>query len=406
MMRDLHAQGLSISEIARRTGHDRKTVRKYINLGKEPSCKPRPRRPSKLDPFRDHIARRLREYPELTAVRLFEEIQGMGYKGKLTILKDFIRPIRRRQVQAVLRFETRPGRQGQVDWSEMARVRLDDMMRRLYCFNMVLGYSRMRYIEFTLRTDTAAFIQGHINAFRYFGGYPREILYDNTRNVVLRRALKASEHEWNPLFQDFFLYYGFIPRLCRVMRSQTKGKVESVVKYVKRNFLPGRSFESLEDINNQRWRWLERVNSGVHGTTHEVPRERLREEELQPIDGKPEFVVYLSAWRKVSRDCFVSYHGNKYSVPYRYAGREAEVRERDGRIAVLIDGSAVCEHELLHGKGRTSRMKEHFKGLLKEILGEGRSAHRKRLPFYDFSGEVEVEKRSLEYYEPKGGDSG
>lgn len=106
MMRDLHAQGLSISEIARRTGHDRKTVRKYINLGKEPSYRPRPRRPSKLDPYKDYITRRLQEYPELTAVRLFEEIQGMGYKGKLTILKDYIRPIRRRQVQAVLRYET------------------------------------------------------------------------------------------------------------------------------------------------------------------------------------------------------------------------------------------------------------------------------------------------------------
>ncbi len=182
--------------------------------------------------------------------------------------------------------------------------------------------------------------------------------------------------------------------------------MESVVKYVKRNFLPGREFDSLADINNQRWRWLEKVNTRVHGTTHEVPRERLREEDLQPIDGKPMYVVYLSDTRKVSRDCFVSYHGNRYSVPYRYAGREAEVRERDGKLLVLINGRAVCMHELLHGKGRTSRKREHFKGLLKEILGEGRSTrgYKKRLPFYDFSGEVEVEKRPLDYYELRGGD--
>ena len=103
-------------------------------MGKKLSYKPMQKRPSKLDPYKDYIARRLQEYPELTAVRIFEEIQGMGYTGKLTILKDYTRPLRRRQVQAVLRYETRPGWQGQVDWSEVARVRLDDMMRRLHCY--------------------------------------------------------------------------------------------------------------------------------------------------------------------------------------------------------------------------------------------------------------------------------
>lgn len=403
MIRDLHAQGLSISEIARKTGHDRKTVRKYINRKRESSYKPRPKRPSKLDPYKEYILRRLHECPRLSAVRLFEEIQEMGYPGGLTILKDFIMPIRPRPVQAVYRFETKPGKQAQVDWSEVARIRLDGKTRKLYCFNMVLGYSRMRYVEFTLRTDTAAFIRCHLNAFRYFGGYPEEILYDNTKNVVLKRAVKASESTWNPLYEDFSRYYGFIPRLCRIMRYQTKGKVENNVRYVKGNFLAGRKFESLADINHQRWPWLEKVNSKVHGTTHEIPRERLKEENLSPIDGKPEYVIYLTDTRKVSRDCYISYLANRYSVPYKYAGREATVREYDGKLQVLIDRQMVCEHELLSGKGRVSRKKEHFKGLLKEILREGRVESGRRLPFYDFSGEVEVEKRPLDYYEARGG---
>ena len=216
VIKELYAQGLSIKAIRRQTGHSRKTIRKYIRQDEPPVYKPRPRRPGKLDPYKEYICGRLKEYP-LTAVRLFEEIREQGYDGGYTLVKEFARKIKGVVgVKAVYRFETRPGKQAQVDWSEVARVRVDDMIRRLHCFNMVLGYSRMRYIEFTIQTDTPTFIQCHLNAFHYYGGYPLEILYDNTRNVVLRRALKASEHEWNPLFEDFYRYYGFTPRLCRI----------------------------------------------------------------------------------------------------------------------------------------------------------------------------------------------
>jgi transposase len=402
VIKELYAQGLSIKAIRRQTGHSRKTIRKYIKQDEPPVYKPRPRRPSKLDPYKEYICGRLKEYP-LTAVRLFEEIREQGYDGGYTLVKEFARKIKGVVgVKAVYRFETLPGKQAQVDWSEVARVRVDDVMRRLHCFNMVLGYSRMRYVEFTIQTDTPTFIWCHLNAFRYFGGYPLEILYDNTRNVVLRRALKASEHRWNPLFEDFYRYYGFTPRLCRIARSQTKGKVESVVKYVKGNFLLGRSFDSLADINAQRWKWLEKVNSRVHGTTHEVPLERLKEENLQPIDGKPEYIVYRTASRKVSRDCFISYLANRYSVPYRYAGREATVRTFHGKLQVLVEGRVVCEHALLPGKGRVARNRKHFKGLLKEIIREGGRPYQK-LPLMNFSGDMEVEKRSLDVYDQLGG---
>jgi hypothetical protein len=269
---------------------------------------------------------------------------------------------------------------------------------------MVLGYSRTRYIEFTLQTDTATFIQCHLNAFEYFGGYPDEILYDNTKNVVLKRAIKASDSSFNPLFEDFSRHYGFTVRLCRVRRAQTKGKVENTIGYVKRDFIMGREFESLEDMNAQRWPWLEKVNSQPHGTTHEVPTQRLKDENLHPLEARPGYVVYQQTTRKVSRDCFVSYLANKYSVPYRYAGREATVKTFQGRLQVIIAGRVVCEHELLAGKGRVSRHRKHFKGLLKEIREEGSRPYQK-LPLMDFSGgDVQVEKRALEVYEQFGGD--
>jgi len=179
--------------------------------------------------------------------------------------------------------------------------------------------------------------------------------------------------------------------------------VENSVKYAKGDFILGREFESLDDINNQRWSWLDKVNSKVHGTTHEVPLERLKKENLQSLDGKPEYIVYQQFTRRVARDCFISYLANKYSVPYLYAGREAVVNTHAGKLQVLIDNKIICEHEIIAGKNRVSRKKEHFKGLLKEILKEGRTSYQK-LPLMNFSGEdIDVEKRSLEVYDQIGG---
>src|SRR5574337_1164788 len=153
MIRELHAQGLSITEISDKTGYDRKTVRKYLNLTSIPEPKKRAKKESKLDKYRDYIIQKLNEGP-FTAARLLRELQEMGFTGKYTIVKDFIRKVRPEQgVQAVYRYEKKPGIQAQVDWSEFGRAEIDGKVLKLYCFNMVLGYSRMRYIEFTLSID-------------------------------------------------------------------------------------------------------------------------------------------------------------------------------------------------------------------------------------------------------------
>jgi transposase len=322
VLRDMYRQGMSISEIARQTGNDRKTVRAYVNSSEPLKPKKWTKKASKLDPFKDYITDKLQEGP-FTAARLLREIQEMGFSGKYTIVKDFVREVRPEQaVQAVYRYETKPGVQAQVDWSEFGKAEIDGKILKLYCFSMILGYSRMRYIEFTLSIDTTTLIKCHLNAFRYFGGYTKEILYDNMKQVVIKRAIKSSDSEWNPKFEDFFKHYGFIPRLCRPYRPQTKGKIENTIGYVRRDFFLGKSFASLQDMNAQALSWLARVNSSAHGTTHEIPLERLKSEGLKPIDGVPEYLIILEETRKISKDCFISYLGNKYSVPYRCAGRE------------------------------------------------------------------------------------
>jgi transposase len=287
LIKELFYRGFNKSEIARITGFDRKTVRKYLLQNTVPEPQKRPLKPSKLDPYKPYILEKLNEGP-YTAVRLFREIQEMGFNGGETIVRDFIRKVRPKQgVPAIIRYETKPGIQSQVDWGELGTIEVDGKLKKLFCFNMILGYSRMRYVEFTLSMDTPTLIQCHINAFDHFRGYTQEILYDNMKQVVIKRALKSSDSEWNSQYEDFFKHYGFIPRLCRPYRPQTKGKIENTVGYVKRDFFLGRRFTSLDNLNAQVHKWLKIVNSTVHGTTYQIPLERLKET------------------RKVSKDCYI-----------------------------------------------------------------------------------------------------
>jgi transposase len=398
LIRDLYSQGLSISEISDRTGYDRKTVRKYINKKTALEPQKRPTRSSKLDPYKPFLLEKLNEGP-YTSARLFREIKEMGYDGGETIVKDFVRKVRPKLgVPAVLRYETKPSVQSQVDWGELGTIEVDGKLKKLFCFSMVLGYSRMRYVEFTLSIDTPTLIQSHLNAFLYFGGRTQEILYDNMKQVVIKRALKSSDSEWNSLFEDFFKHYGFIPRLCRPYRPQTKGKIENTIGYIKRDFFLGVEFNSLENLNSQVFRWLKRVNSSVHGTTHEIPLERLKEENLILLDQVPPYKVVRIEIRKVSSDCYISYLGNKYSAPYKFAGRTAELHISDGKFQVYVDNELICEHEILSGNNRVIRKKEHFQGLLSEILKQNSVCRNTSKSPLKFSS-PEVEKRSLDVYE-------
>jgi transposase len=398
MLRDLFNKELSISEIARRTGHSRGTVRKYLRSQVPPAPQKRSKKPSKLDGYREYITNRLQEYP-ISAKRIFREIQERGFEGKYTIVKDFVRAVRPEVgVIAVYRYETKPGVQSQVDWAECGRIDIDGQSRKLYCFTMVLGYSRMRYVEFTLHIDVHTLIECHSNAFHYFGGYTTEILYDNMKQVVLKRAPVSSNSIWNSQFEDFFNYYGFIPRLCRPYRPQTKGKIENSVGFVKRDFFLGSEFCSFSDLNFQAQKWLARINSTVHGTTNEIPLERLKEERLRDYNAVPPYHNILEENRKISRDSYISYLGNRYSVPYRFAGRNCLLQISDKKLSVVVGREMICTHEIYHGHGKTSRNKEHFQGLLSEILKQNSTSRAKCSAIFKFI-EPEVEQRALSIYD-------
>ncbi len=387
MFKTMKEQGMSISEIARRTGVSRKTVRKYIAMEK-PVKYSREGRQSVIAPYTDYVRGRIDKH-NLSAVRIYEEIREKGYPGSYTTVKRLCRELRKdRRIQAVYRYETDPGKQSQVDFGDFGYIDIDGKHRKLYAFSMILGYSRLRYVEFTTDISTENVIKMHLNAFSFYGGFTDTILYDNMKQVVIDRKIRASESTFNEKFMDFAEYYGIVIRLCYPYRPETKGKIENTIKYLRYNFFNGRTFTDLNNINIQCTEWLNRVNSQIHGTTHEIPVERLKKESLNQLSSVPAYMTRKEESRKVSRDCYVSYKGNRYSVPWKYAGRECRIIEESELVKIEIDSGIVADHAILKGTGRISRNKDHFEGLLKAIKEENSAVYSQ-----------EVETRDLKRYE-------
>lgn len=404
MIQEHYRNGVSISEIARRTGHDRKTVRSVINGPLIPPTNKRLPKTRKIDPFVTYLERRI-EQGVLNAEKLYQEIRAQGYSGTARSVRRFVQPHRTaKQPTATVRFETEPGQQAQVDWGSFGTIDHFGRQRRLYAFVMTLGWSRAMYIEFTVSMDTTWWLRCHLHAFHYFGGVPREILHDNLKTAVLERTADDIVH-WHPRYLDFARYYGFSPRACRPYRAQTKGKVESGVKYVRGNFWPGLFFDDLADLNRQGWGWLDRVaNVRVHGTTGEVPFARLAQEALQPLAGKPDYDTSLVCYRRSSKDCLVSYEGNYYSVPASHAGQRLLLKEteRDELGIYTLDGAELARHALVQGHRQQSIIAGHYQlprvnPLAKQHCGAVQSGTRlwpARLP-----DAPHVEKRALRQYE-------
>ena len=213
---EMKGAGRSIREIARELDVSRNTVRRYLKTPEAMRPKPRPPRGSKVDPYTEYIDRRMAEGLENCVVP-HRELVARGYDGGYSILKGYVSPPRRqRQPEATLRFETAPGEQAQVDWGSLSYLSEDGKRRSLWVFVMTMGWSRACYVELVRRTDTAAFIQCHVNAFEYLGGVPRRCLYDNAKVVTLGRD-EAGQVEWNRRMLDFAMRVGFERELYRIL---------------------------------------------------------------------------------------------------------------------------------------------------------------------------------------------
>jgi transposase len=296
LLRHLLEQDVSISAAARQLGVHRATVHRWIDAGLldtdtdriQARYTPRPPVPTKLDPFKPLLAQRLEDFPELTAQRLFDELRAGGYTGGYSQLRDYVRTLRPAPVpEPVVRFETPPGHQAQVDF---AHCRLPWGVR--YALVVVLGSSRQLWVQFSPRQDLRTLLTGLAACFTTWGGVPRELLFDQMRSVLTRDdRLAGGGLTHNLEFLRFCRHYGVTPRVCRPYRAKTKGKVERPIRYLRQSFLYGRPFLGDADQNAQVEHWLATVaNRRVHGTTKAVPAERFATEEqpaLQPLPARP-----------------------------------------------------------------------------------------------------------------------
>ena len=291
-IRVLSRQGKSIREIARMLAVSRNTVRHYLR-GEGLPHYAREARPSKLDQYKHYIAERVKAAaPEwIPATVLLRELRRLGYPGGISILKGHLATLRPvAKPEPLIRFETEPGRQMQVDFATIRRGR-----DRLSVFIATLGWSRASYVEFVTDERMETLLGCHERAFYYFGGVPREVLYDNMRTVVTDRdRYGPGLHRYHRTFLDFAHHHGFVPRLCRPYRAKTKGKVERFIRYLRAScYVPLASQFSPEGLKIDRdtanarvGTWLREVaNARVHATTGEVPLVRLEHERerLQPV---------------------------------------------------------------------------------------------------------------------------
>jgi transposase len=275
MILDLHRQGAGISAIARRTGLDRKTVRKIIASGLEPpTYGPRPPRISQLQLFEPYLRERLDAVPELTGRRLHRELTAVGYRGGYTAVTDLLRQIRPASVLPFeVRFETPPGQQAQVDFAHFRSVFTDEpgIERVIWLFSFVLGHSRLLWGQFVPHQDMQTLLRCHTAAFEALQGVPGEILYDRMRTVFNREDPDAGHIVYNRTLVEFARHYGYLPKACKAYRAKTKGKVERPFRYIREDFFLGRSFRNLADLNDQFRQWLDEVaNARIHATTRRV----------------------------------------------------------------------------------------------------------------------------------------
>ena len=366
---ELKRQGLSIRAISRLTGYCRKTVRKYlIQPDSVPVYGPREKQPGKLEGFKPYLEDRMRAGVWNARV-LLRELRERGYSGGYTLLTDWLRPQRESaRMVAVRRFETPPGKQAQVDWGHLGTLEINGEERKLWGFTFTLGYSRTMMAEAAVDQKLGTLLRMHEEAFRQLGGVPEEILYDRMKTVWLDTD-ERGEIVWHPVFLDFARYWGFTPRLCRPYRAQTKGKVESGVKYIRRNFLcglQGREPSCLSDLNGQLRSWMwEVANQRVHGTTHEQVAARwdVDQRSLQPLDGRPPYPYIDDELRKVARDAYVSWQGSRYSVPWEYAGRSVWVRECGCDVEVQYGRERIAVHSQAQRKHAVVTQTEHHRGI-------------------------------------------
>lgn len=362
----------SLGQIARRLRIDRKTVRTALRQVSYPGLAPKSpaSRPSILDQHKPLIATYLDDAPELTAVQVMQRLQqDRGYGGEISLVRRHLAAVHRQVREVLLRLTHMPGKVAQVDWAHCGRMTIGRTQRRLSLFAMVLAYSRMIYVEFTLSERMDAFLEAHQRAFQFFGAVPDRCLYDNCKTVVLDR--RDGRIVFHPRLLAFAGQCLFAVRACPPRRPRHKGVVESAIGYFRKNFQNGRPpATDLERERRDLQRWRDDVaNVRTHSETRRRPCDLLAETERAALTPLPAVAADTAHVEPICANAYaeVRFDGNRYSVPHGYAHRGGLIL-RVGTLEVTVsDGvTQIARHERCYDRGITIANPEHYRGLWKQ----------------------------------------
>jgi transposase len=393
-IKHLHAQqGLHASQIANELSLDPRTVAYWLAQEHFRPRKPSTRQ-SKLDPVKKDIVRMLERYP-YSAAQVFQRLCEHGFDGGYSIVKAYVRTIRPRRQPAFLTLAFAPGECAQVDWGAFGSVQVGQTQRRLSFFVMVLCYSRMLYVEFTVSQTMEHFLACHQHAFEFFGGIPKKVMVDNLKSAVLQRALGEAP-VFNPKYLDFATHNGFTIAPCNVGKGNEKGRVENGVGYVKKNFLAGLELPDFSALNPAARQWLDTVaNVRLHGETRETPSTLWHTERpsLHPLPMHPFDIATVSQVR-ASRQFRITLETNRYSVPAHYAGHALTLKTYPDRLCIYLGDQLIARHTRRYERFQDVEDPDHPKALL-EQRKKARD-HKRFMRFLALSPQAEAYDLKLE----------
>lgn len=355
--------GLKCTQIAEKLDLDERTVDKWLQENQFRQRKTT-LRSSKLDPFKDDIVRMLETHP-YSAIQIFQRICDDGFDGGYTIVKQYVRKVRPKRSKAFLTLSFAPGECSQVDWGSYGTVRVGETTRRLSFFVMVLCFSRMMYVEFTVSQTMEHFLGCHQNAFHHFGAVPGRIMVDNLKSAVLKRFIGHAPI-LNSKYKDFADHYGFEVSPCGVGKGNEKGRVENGVGYVKKNFLNGLEIPDFSAVNPAAMHWLDTVaNVRIHGETGKKPVDMFQKE-LVSLNGLPFHPYDIASIKpmRASGQFRVTVDTNRYSVPAEFAGQPLTVRTYPDRLCIYHKDNLIARHVRSYDRRKDFESPDHPKALL------------------------------------------
>ncbi len=354
---------LTVAQIAAELKLDPRSVAKWVAQSSYQKRK-ETKRPSKLDSFKGQIVALLERHP-YTAQQVFQQLKSQGYSGGYSILKEFVRLVRPVRKPAFLMLEFAAGECAQVDWGSYGSIALGATRRRLSFFVMVLCYSRLMYVEFTLSEGMEQFLNCHRHALEFFGATPAKVMIDNLKVGVLDHPL-GMEARFNPRYLDFAAHYGFTPVACQVKKANEKGRVENGVGYVKKNFLNGLEIPSFSAINPGARQWLDTTaNVRIHGETRCKPIERFAHEKplLKPLPAMPYDCAVIRP-TNANSCCRAIFQANRYTVPYLYASQKLTLKIYPDQLFFYHHEKLIATHLRSYDRRQDIRNPDHIQQLL------------------------------------------